>query len=222
MAADGEQLWTGHSLRVTGAQGLTQAGLELWALQLLGRWGSNAILGYVASTPLASSHRWAPLVASGLGLEAAIQAAQGSQRCREGPAALLRPAASASRAKEPVPAGLSLASATALVQALRAEVAAVSACVRTLEANSAAPEFVRNDVSEVVHKIRSGDPDRPPATWVTTCGWYFGRSPCSQKVRSLPVAHKLCCERCLPAERSARKMQAAAVAVYREPASSGG
>jgi hypothetical protein len=69
-AADGEHLWTGHSLRVTGAQGLTRAGLELWALQLLGRWGSSAILGYVSSTPLASSHRWAPLVASGLGLAA--------------------------------------------------------------------------------------------------------------------------------------------------------
>jgi hypothetical protein len=234
-AADGEQLWTGHSLRVTGAQGLTRAGLELWALQLLGRWGSSAILGYVASTPLASSHKWAPLVASGLGLEAAIRAAQGAQQDRMRPAASPRPVAPAVRsrttasasvstapASAAAQASVSAASAAALVQALRAEVSAIAASVRTLEANSTAPEFVKNDVSGVVHRIRAGDPHRPPATWVTTCGWYFGKSACAQKVRVLPVAHKLCCERCLPAERSERKARAAEAAIIGGTASSSG
>jgi hypothetical protein len=44
----------------------------------------------------------------------------------------------------------------------------------------------------------------------------------TQKVRVLPAAHKLCCERCLPAERQARKVQASAVAVYCDPARSSG
>ena len=36
---DGSEVISGHTLRVTGAQGLTRLGLELWAVQLFGRWG---------------------------------------------------------------------------------------------------------------------------------------------------------------------------------------
>ena len=38
---------SGHTMRVTGAQGLAASGLDLWAVQLLGRWGSSAVKGYV-------------------------------------------------------------------------------------------------------------------------------------------------------------------------------
>ena len=38
---DGSERISGHSLRTTGAQGLARLGLELWAIQLLGRWGSD-------------------------------------------------------------------------------------------------------------------------------------------------------------------------------------
>ena len=38
---------SGHSLWSTGAQGLARAGLELWAIQLIGRWGSDAVKSYV-------------------------------------------------------------------------------------------------------------------------------------------------------------------------------
>ena len=43
---------SGHSLRVTGAQGLAKAGVDVWAIQLLGRWGSSAVLGYIREVPL--------------------------------------------------------------------------------------------------------------------------------------------------------------------------
>ena len=49
---DGSSKLTGHSLRVTGAQSLARAGLEVWASQLLGRWGSQSVLGYVREVPL--------------------------------------------------------------------------------------------------------------------------------------------------------------------------
>ena len=58
-APDGLPCWSGHSLRVGGAQGLSIAGLDTWAIQLLGRWGSQAVLGYIREAPLASAHRWA-------------------------------------------------------------------------------------------------------------------------------------------------------------------
>ena len=38
---------SGHSLRPTGAQGLARLGLDAWAIQLLGRWGSRTVLDYV-------------------------------------------------------------------------------------------------------------------------------------------------------------------------------
>ena len=50
---------TGHSLRATGAQGLAKAGLDLWAIQLLGRWGSEAVKLYVRQAALEKSASWA-------------------------------------------------------------------------------------------------------------------------------------------------------------------
>ena len=63
---DGSERVSGHSLRVTGAQGLTRAGLELWHVQLLGRWGSDAVRGYVRGAALETSVSWAGRAAAGL------------------------------------------------------------------------------------------------------------------------------------------------------------
>ena len=52
---DGCQSWTGHTLRITRAQRLAAAGLVTWAIQLLGRWGSDVVLGYLQSAPLTGS-----------------------------------------------------------------------------------------------------------------------------------------------------------------------
>ena len=48
----GRERISGHTLRVTGAQGLAMAGLELWAIQLLGRWGSQSVTRYVRDAHL--------------------------------------------------------------------------------------------------------------------------------------------------------------------------
>ena len=58
-SADGSYRVSGHSLRATGAQGLAKLGLDVWAIQLLGRWGSAAVLGYVREACLESSAEWA-------------------------------------------------------------------------------------------------------------------------------------------------------------------
>eukprot|EP00973_Karenia_brevis_P020371 2797216-Karenia_brevis.AAC.1 len=57
--SDGLRQWTGHSLRVTGAQNMAKAGLDTWIIQLLGRWGSQAVRTYIRDAPLTTSHRWA-------------------------------------------------------------------------------------------------------------------------------------------------------------------
>ena len=65
LSPDGVPRWTGHTLRVTGAQGLALAGLDTWAIQLLGRWGSEAVRSYIRQAPLAASTNWARAASAG-------------------------------------------------------------------------------------------------------------------------------------------------------------
>eukprot|EP00435_Cladocopium_sp_Y103_P074311 s30_g48.t1 len=55
-ARDAEDNWiiSGHTFRITGARTLSSWGLDPITIQLLGRWGSNAVLSYLAETPLLS------------------------------------------------------------------------------------------------------------------------------------------------------------------------
>ena len=65
---DGSERISGHSLRVTGAQGLTRLGIDLWAVELIGRWGSAAVRGYVREVAIENSAAWASRAASKVGL----------------------------------------------------------------------------------------------------------------------------------------------------------
>ena len=46
-------------MRVTGAQGLARMGLDLWAIQLIGRWGSETVTEYIRAIPLERAVAWA-------------------------------------------------------------------------------------------------------------------------------------------------------------------
>lgn len=60
--SEGSHLLSGHTFRITGARFLSAAGLDPITIQLLGRWGSNAVLTYLAEAPLMSmNHRLKPL-----------------------------------------------------------------------------------------------------------------------------------------------------------------
>ena len=78
---EGMTLWTGHSLRVGGAQSLTAAGLDTRTIQLVGRWLSEAVLGYVRDAPLAMSRTWATRASTGrtLGVQLGVVVSEPSQ-----------------------------------------------------------------------------------------------------------------------------------------------
>ena len=44
-------------MRATGAQGLARRGLDPWSIQLLGRWGSDAVRGYIREAQFESAAR---------------------------------------------------------------------------------------------------------------------------------------------------------------------
>ena len=48
---------------------MAAAGMDLWKIQLFGRWGSAAILAYIRESPLETSHQWALQTAEGLELK---------------------------------------------------------------------------------------------------------------------------------------------------------
>ena len=51
-ARDGTWNVSGHSFRITGARTLAKQGLDPITIQLIGRWGSDAVLSYIAESPL--------------------------------------------------------------------------------------------------------------------------------------------------------------------------
>ena len=53
-APDESERVSGHSLRVTGAQGLARLGWDLWAIQLHGRWQSDVVKHYVREAHLST------------------------------------------------------------------------------------------------------------------------------------------------------------------------
>jgi len=65
----------GHALRVAGAQALARAGTDTTLIQLVGRWGSAAILRYIQSAPLERSH----LIASDMAITASRQISRWSR-----------------------------------------------------------------------------------------------------------------------------------------------
>ena len=52
VAPDGTERVTGHSLRCTGAHGLASLGWHLWTVQMMGRWESDVVKGYLGDAPL--------------------------------------------------------------------------------------------------------------------------------------------------------------------------
>jgi len=71
----GTERVSGHSLRASSAQGPAKVGVDLWAIQLLGRWGSDAVLGYVREAHLARSEEWAAKAMRGWTLDQVAAAA---------------------------------------------------------------------------------------------------------------------------------------------------
>ena len=53
-APDESERVSGHSLRVSGAQGLARLGWDLWAIQLHGRWQSDVVKHYVRDAHLST------------------------------------------------------------------------------------------------------------------------------------------------------------------------
>ena len=164
---------SGHSLRVTGAQGLSMAGVDTWAIQLLGRWGSSSVLGYIREAPLARSSSWAAWVTASPDLDQVLRA----------PQVRVRPSASA-----PPPI-----SPPDVAQALAVELASADTDLR------GQPIKYVLSAKKFYHRLPPHGDFGPVGSWATACGWKFAGSN-AQLIDVIPAAtlHLRICAKCLP------------------------
>ena len=216
---DGSERVSGHSLRATGAQGLAAAGIDTWAIELLGRWGSEAVRGYIREARLADAAAMTRRVADSLSLEALVKrivAEQGglsSAAC--GPAVLPPPGGQAAALSSSVsPATVGARPLVGIAAPLAVEVALARSNVGHPRQSAV---YVKNSVTGVAHRVVLGLDESPPADWLAACGWKFGLStwraaPVQVSHAELPRAPQLLCARCLPAQRRAASEALAALA----------
>ena len=194
---------SGHSMRVTGAQGLATAGLDLWAIQLLGRWGSDAVRLYVRDAYLASSATWASRVARSQALDDLARSIgrQGGTRVTTERLSLTNESA---------------ANFTDSLPYLLQNVKEDMACALALEATAActssedkAFEVVINAEGKVHAVLIS--PSVSLAQASTVCGWRFGRANARvAPFAQAPSCHKQLCAKCFPSLRMELKEKLAA------------
>ena len=219
---DGSERITGHTLRATGAQGLTRLGIDLWAIQLMGRWGSDVVRRYVREVALESAASWAASAASSKRCSPAALAsgdAKAFNACTlDLEQVLMELSNLASEKMEQRMAGLlaklpSSGPVRGLEAPLREEVSLPLPPPQPSSSSSAAalPEgdsFLVNEQSGVVHRV--------PASlsgslggWSTACGWRFAKQSNAKLLAgAFSHAHKSVCEKCLPALRAERKAAA--------------
>ena len=188
--ADGSARVSGHSLRRTGAQGLARLGVDTWAIQLLGRWGSNAVLEYIQEVPLERSAAWARSAARGLD-----------------PPSTSRASASACAAS----GGLPVDEAPAFPMVSSEAIKVLAAEANTEESHDkdkvTEERFVKSS-GLIWHKVPSHGAIGPMTSWTTVCGWRFAKSDgLLSPELPRPLLHKFMCKRCLPSEHQAAKDQ---------------
>ena len=194
VCTDGASLWSGHSMRDGGAQSLAAAGLELWCVQLLERWGSSVIYEYVQSAPLVASGTWARRASRSAQSDAFASPAGSTQERTE-----LDPQADAS-----LHTRLALLEERTTVLERAREFLKSAAEEVSLQQRPAPTPFcyIRNRLSDVVHLVFI-QPSDGYGQWLTGCGWQPASS--AVEVCGPPDFHKHMCEKCFPQRRSKRK-----------------
>ena len=188
-APDGSARISGHSLRVSGAQGLTRIGYPTWAVQLLGRWGSDTVRGYIGDAALEVFTEGTPRAGVGVdSLDVVLAAAGRSSSSSSSSSAPPRPTAERpGRRTEPASVEQLIARIAGdmfaeLGGALRAEVSLEIARMRprptatTDAATDPEPTRVMNDRTECIHLVGIGtESGLASKHWQSLCGWAFGR-----------------------------------------------
>ena len=185
---------SGHSLRVSGAQGLARAGVDVWAIQLLGRWGSATVLEYVQEVPLELSASWASRAAR----EATVD-----DLLRSRSSTLASSSTSPFSARLAVPSALPLEAGSA--EALEDALVEASSALKVEALPVSACRFVASP-SGKWHRLSHSGLTGVSFGWSSACGWRFAGSLASlADVLPTGLCHKCFCARCFTEHRALLK-----------------
>ena len=175
----GANRFTGHSGRATGAVYLAQTQVELWRIQLFGRWGSEAFKLYVRQAPLSQLHL--------LAQEASVHTALANAKAE------LAAIFAQIKSSRDLLANQPIAS-----QPMQCLVDCEAATGTTpIEAPPASDMFVvnRRHLGKA-HRVATQSPHIQHYLWHTSCHWYFARYQADYKlVDTLPNDAQLCAKR---------------------------
>ena len=167
------ELFGGHSLRVSGAQFLAAAGVQLSLIQLLGRWSSTAVERYTQQAALTV----VPQVPSQvLGGSKGFQMDVPSRAIVNPTSGSATPAGAAPTTPSGV--AVKLVKDDGRVQQIQKQLASLQISVDALKASIKAPDetLIVRPRRHVVHKGVTDEQANTPQFWRTQCGWAYGVS----------------------------------------------
>ena len=173
-------------MRIAGARYLATIGTDLLTIQLMGKWGSEIVLGYVFDVPLAALSRRAIDKFNTVVVDSVVQ-------LLEGRVAPVTPTAGAC-----VSTDVRIGDLTSDVNGLFAQIGVTSEAVRLLteqvdlarrrtDAATRGAKQVFNNSSGVVHASLGRICN--PSAWRTRCGWAFGF--CNSAVETDVIDHTM-------------------------------
>ncbi|CAK9045157.1 Uncharacterized protein SCF082_LOCUS25539 [Durusdinium trenchii] len=180
---NGARMFTGHSARVTGARFMAEHNIELWRIQLFGRWGSDVFIHYIQDAPLKQLDKLALESTATMSVQRAQEQLQLLQQ---------RIASCKSHFMHPEPDMLQ----------------DCAAGIPQIPAQGNRPGVIIQNTARdgKVHATLIYKLDLPPKQWRTRCGWPFGKNQADFKVHDSVEATPLQerCSKCFPKTRATR------------------
>ena len=171
---NGARCFTGHTGRASGAVHLAASNIELWRIQLFGRWGSQVFIQYIKDAPWKQMDKLALESSVHLSIETAKAELQD----------LIRRAES----------GLNSVVACPSPEMLQD----CSAALPTVDPPKITDVFIHNTSGGKVHRTLVYGDEIHPREWKTRCSWRFGSQHTMYDVVQETPTEKMACKKCFP------------------------
>ena len=162
------QRFAEHVLRVSGAQMMARGGMDLYFIQLMGRWGSNAIERYVQDAYLLDQQNIAMAVTDKIDTRASQDRSENTSKPSVSPM---------------------LSSATEV--SLQQDIENIKMALQSLKIQVETKTLILNTKSGLLHIPNICENGTPNSTWRTKCGWGYGHQVFC-RVTCLPVGATRC------------------------------
>ena len=211
MSKSDSRLFSGHTLRVTGAVFLASAGVDIWRIQALGRWGSEAIRLYLRDAHCKTLGTISLEAKMGRSLEQSRAELMALQSQAKAMRTSLAEAMTSSRIeiveearKLQIPLTDSDLLDGDIATQLDPTLVVASEDIRDKEGTADVQLVLNTTLGGKLHVIMEGGESVHPSLWSARCGWKFGL-PCARSERTSDWRAAPICPRCFGIPRAKSK-----------------